>query len=252
MPLKNLQTTTTSPLSHSHSKRSLAWLGLLTMVALLPACQAEKQNDFALQNGDLLFQDSGGGALGRAIKAVTEGCEGAKFTHVGIVVIQPDGPAVVESSKGGVHITPLPAFLARATDAQGRPRVVVGRLKAAYRPLAAPAVERARAMLGTPYDDEFLLNNGKLYCSELVYEAYRDNAGRPLFQVSPMTFRPPGSQATDPAWQEYFDAKHLAVPEGKPGCNPGGLSRSEVLDIVYAFGLPEGWPEAAYRHRSKP
>jgi hypothetical protein len=50
-----------------------------------------------------------------------------------------------------------------------------------------------------------------------------------------MTFKAPGSDETLPAWREYFAKLGIDVPEGQPGINPGGISRSPVLDIVYSY-----------------
>jgi len=42
-------------------------------------------------------------------------------------------------------------------------------------------------------------------------------------------------------WKTYFAELGVPVPEGKPGLNPGGISRSPVLRIVHAYGIPAGW-----------
>jgi hypothetical protein len=227
----------------------LSGLVLFLCFLALSSCRAPDAGGAFLQSGDLLFQDVDGGPLSRAIKQVTDGFEGAKFTHVGIVSIGRGRPAVIEASGKGVRVTPLAEFLARSRDSSSRPRVVVGRLKHEYRAAALPAIKHARELVGSSYDDEFLLNNGKFYCAELVYESFWNPAsGQRLFEVAPMTFCPPGSQAPDESWREYFARRKLPIPEGRPGCNPGGLSRSPSVEIVYAFGRPEGWSEEVY-HR---
>ncbi len=64
-----------------------------------------------------------------------------------------------------------------------------------------------------------------------------------------MTFRTPGTDGPMPVWREYYANKGVPIPEGKPSCNPGGLSRSENLLIPHAFGRPTGWTEDTYtRH----
>jgi hypothetical protein len=236
-------------------------VGLLFRMALLvclavPACRPPAPAPLtaadrdALRPGDLLFQDTDGSPLCDAIRAVTEGCDGGDFTHVGIVAATEPRVEILEAGGGGVKITPLEKFLARSTDDRGRPRVVVGRLKEEFRPAAEPAILRAKALIGAPYDDVFTLGDEKYYCSELVYVSYLDPAGgEPLFEVFPMTFCAPGSDRPMPVWQEYYARKGVAIPEGKPGCNPGGLSRSDKLTIVHAFGKPTGWTEETYlRH----
>ncbi|MFB3891682.1 MAG: YiiX/YebB-like N1pC/P60 family cysteine hydrolase [Phycisphaerae bacterium] len=226
---------------------------LLGLCLALPACgQASSDATAMLRPGDLLFQETDGHALGEAIKAVTEGVDGAKFTHVGIVATAGDLSTVVEAGGKGVKVTPLAAFLARSKDDHGRPKVVVGRLKAQFRSAAEPSVKRALALVGTPYNDEFLLDNGKYYCSQLVYECFRDGSGKRLFEVFPMTFRAPGATQPVKAWQDYFDKKGKPIPEGKPGCNPGALSRSANIEIIHAFGKPTGWTEEEYLRHIRP
>lgn len=235
----------------AHIRGALILLSLLCLA--LPACQAGDRKGVALQTGDLLFQDTDGGPLCDAIRAVTEGVEGAKFTHMGILFFDRGQPMVVEAGGKGVKITSLMKFLDRSKDDHGRPRVVVGRLKDQYRGAIGPSVERALALVGKPYNDEFVLGNGKYYCSQLVYETYMEGkGGQHLFEVQPMTFCRPGSHEPFPAWKDYFASRKMPIPEDMPGCNPGGLSRSQKLAIVCAFGRPTGWTEATYRQYDKP
>lgn len=234
----------------------VALLACLALPACRPAPPAQAPialtaaDRDALRCGDLLFQDTDGSPLCEAIRAVTEGCDGGDFTHVGIVVATEPRVEILEAGGRGVKITPLEKFLARSTDDRGRPRVVVGRLKEEYRPAIEPALLRAQVLIGAPYDDLFELGDEKYYCSELVYVSYLAPAdGMPLFEVFPMTFCAPGSDRPMAVWQDYYARKGAAIPEGKLGCNPGGLSRSDKLTIVHAFGKPTGWTEETYlRH----
>ena len=190
---------------------------------------------FVPEPGDLLFQDSDCGPLCDAIEKVTTGYEGANFSHVGIAAVDDNGSVVViEAVSSGVEVTPLRTFFGRSLDAKGRPKVVAGRLKEAYHHLIAPAIEEALALEGKPYDKVFALDNEAYYCSELVYEIFRRaNDNTPVFMLQPMTFKEPGAGHTQQTWQEYFSALGVSIPEGRPGINPGGISRSAALTIVY-------------------
>jgi hypothetical protein len=198
---------------------------------------------FTLQTGDLLFQDSDGGPLAEAIETVTQGVDGANLTHVGMVAgFDQERPLIIEAIGEGVVETPLATFLARSTDAHGKPKVLVGRLRAPYQPLIPEAIAHARTLLGRPYDRVFAIDNDAYYCSELLYEAFRDaNDGTPVFELQPMTFKDPATDATFPAWATYYAELGDDIPEGKPGLNPGGMSRSPALEIVHAYGSPDGW-----------
>lgn len=203
----------------------------------------EKESAFALREGDLLFQDLDCGAVCDAIEKVTTGYKGAKFSHVGIVAKDANRQfVVIEASRSGVETTPLHIFLGRSFDRQHRPKVVVGRLKPAFWHLIPPALKEASALKGKPYDSLFVVDNDRYYCSELIYEIFlRANNDNPVFPLQPMTFKDPDTGVTLAAWQEYFSQLGASIPEGQLGINPGGISRSPVLTIVYAYGIPDGW-----------
>lgn len=195
---------------------------------------------FTLEPGDLLFQDSDCGPMCDAIEKVTTGYRGANFSHVGIAAANPAGDIVViEAVSAGVKVTELDAFLERSSDANGRSKVIVGRLKKQYRRLIPRALEEASALKGRPYDKVFAVDNDAYYCSELVYEVFkRANKDVPVFALQPMTFKDPDTGAIMPVWKEYYEKLGVAVPQGEPGINPGGISRSDVLTIVHRYGVP--------------
>ena len=90
------------------------------------------------------------------------------------------------------------------------------------------ATPRLHSHLGEPYDDAFLPDNGRMYCSELVYECVKDREGRPVFEANPMNFKGADGRI-HPYWQAHFDSLGVAVPQGVPGTNPTDMSRSERL-----------------------
>lgn len=200
-----------------------------------------ESKNFALESGDLLFQDLDCGPLCDAIEEVTTGYEGACFSHIGIVTKDKAGDfVVIEAVSRGVEITPLQIFLSRSFDRQHRPKVVVGRLKKPYRRLIPSALREALALKGKPYDKVFAIGNESYYCSELIYEIFlRANNNEPVFELQPMTFKSPATGSTFPEWQEYFSALNVPVPEGQPGINPGGISRSHAVAIIHEYGAPD-------------
>jgi hypothetical protein len=206
---------------------------------------------FRLEPGDLLFQDLDCGPFCDAIEKVTVGYRGAKLSHVGIVAAEGPGRlAVIEAVSSGVSVTPLEVFMARSRDAAGRPKVLAGRLNAEHRHLVPAALREAFALKGRPYDKVFDIDNDAYYCSELVYRCFRRAGnGRPLFELQPMTFVDPDTGETFPAWRRYFAELGIPIPEGKPGINPGGISRSPALTIVHAYGLPSGWRQGPQEGR---
>ncbi len=198
--------------------------------------QTSLEKVFKLHNGDLIFQNVDCGPMCDAINEVTQGYHGAKFSHVGIITIDKKQIYVIEAISKGVSITSLSKFLSRSLDNNGKPRIAIGRLNKKYQQLIPQAICEARKLVGKPYDDYFDISNDSYYCSELVYFAFlKANNNKPLFQLAPMTYKSPKTNKIFPVWDDYFKNLNIPVPEGKPGINPGGISRSEYLKVFFPF-----------------
>lgn len=189
---------------------------------------AQKEKAFQYESGDLIFQDLDCGDMCAAIEAVTQGYEGHAFSHVGLVNRMGKTVMVIEAVGAGVRMIPLDSFMNRTKN-----KMYVGRVKKEYTRLIRKAIHFSVQQLGKSYDDAFIYGNGKYYCSELIYDAFQyANHDRPFFRLEPMTFKKPGSDEYFPVWIAYYKNLGVAIPEGKPGCNPGGLSRSAKINIV--------------------
>ncbi|MBP6335892.1 MAG: hypothetical protein KA444_10515, partial [Bacteroidia bacterium] len=191
---------------------------------------------FIFQDGDLLFQDLDCGELCDAIEKVTHGINGKNFSHIGLVYSRNDSDFVIEAIGKDVHLTLLTSFVNRNKDEKGNPKIVVGRLKTEFQKLNSNALKFAVSQIGMPYDNAFLYDNQKYYCSELIYDAFKhSNNNQPFFHLEPMTFKDPATGKTFPAWEKYYNELKIAIPEGKPGCNPAGISCSNYIQIVKSF-----------------
>ena len=160
-----------------------------------------------LKDGDIIFQTSGSGQS-MAVAMATH----SLYSHMGIARLPPSGPIVIEAA-GPVKETPLRRWIAR-----GR----MGRF-AVYRdpdlrPHQATALFRAaRALYGRGYDLYFSFDNREIYCSELVYDAYRA-AGVELGRVQTI-----GDLAS--AWGpagDLLDRRALSDPQCKARGVEGG------------------------------
>lgn len=207
-------------------KRCFILLLVLTSISLHAFAQLDKS--IPLQSGDLLFEDLDCGPLCDAIEGVTQSYGGNHFSHIGLVYVKNDSSFIIEAIGGKVQVTPVAKFAARTTH-----KIFIGRLKEKYQSLNAQAVQFALGQLAVPYDDVFLYDNGKYYCSELIYDAYKSaNNGKPFFRLEPMTFMQPGTKTYYPVWVDYYKDLRVAIPQGKPGINPGGISRSDKINIL--------------------
>ncbi len=195
--------------------------------------QNTKDHIETLQEGDLLFQDLNCGELCDAIEAVTEGVDGKDFSHCAMVVKINDTLKVVEAIGDKVQVNTLKDFFARSGDTASIQNITVGRVLEKYQPLVAKAALKAKAHIGDPYDDVFLMNNNSWYCSELLFDAFKEaNDAKDFFELNPMTFKDPKTNDFFPAWVDYYQQLNQDIPEGKPGINPGLISRSDKIQIV--------------------
>lgn len=219
-------------------KRLLKTLTFTLLITLIFSCNSK--SEFKIKEGDLLFQDVDCGPFCEAIEAVTQGVDHYNFSHIGIVMQDKNGDLkVMEAVSKGVTLTPLDSFLNRSSDRNNLPKVVVGRLKPEFNHLIPKAISFIQSKMNAEYDPYFDINNDRYYCSELIHLAFKSaNNNTPIFQEFPMTFIAPDTNNTFPIWKTYFSNLKYTIPEGKPGLNPGGMSRSPYINIVYKYGEP--------------
>lgn len=181
-----------------------------------------------LKTGDFIFQDLDCGPLCDAIEQVTTSFDGRHFSHIGLVYVEKDSVFIIEAIGKEVQLTPLKNFLKRTPNP-----MLVGRVKKQYASIAKTAVKYALEEKGVPYDDEFIYNNKKYYCSELIYDAFKKaNDNKDFFTLQPMTFKKPGGDQFFPVWIEYYAKLGIPIPEAEPGINPGGISTSPYIEIL--------------------
>lgn len=203
----------------------MRYLIFILFSAALSAQTAEVSPISMLKDGDLIFQDMDCGPLCDAIEAVTEGYGGQDFSHMGMVYHRNDSLYIIEAAGSAVRLTTLEKF----SKNTGKDMPVF-RLKDKYRKLIPSAIGFSLKQLGVPYDDEYVYDNGSYYCSELIYDAFKAaNGGKPFFELFPMTYKQPGTDEFFPAWLEYYQSIGKPIPEGLPGCNPGGMSTSDKI-----------------------
>ena len=226
------------------------WIILFILLCIACKNNTNKENtEFQLELGDILFQDLDSSPLCDAIELVTPGFKNGNFSHIGIVVetgssnsMKPENEPteqirILEALPGGVITTRLDSFLMRSADYNNNPKVIVGRLDDEYKHTIPTAVQFAKKQIGVEYDEVFILNNDKYYCSELIYEAFSQDS---VFHLEPMTFLQPESNRTLPTWEDYYTEIGVEIPQDKMGINPGTMSLSEKIKIIHFYGIPDG------------
>ena len=138
-----------------------AIISLVTVLVsmLLFASCSNSIDDTNLQEGDVVYIESQS-SQSPYIKVGTM----SKWTHCGVVVDTPQGLKVLEASKT-VRLTSVEKFIGKAKNENWC-------VKRPKQKLSKPI--SYRKYLGQPYDLEFKFDNGKMYCSELVWLVYKD------------------------------------------------------------------------------
>ena len=160
-------------------------LQFILLALLYVSCNnTDEKEIFQPQIGDILFQDLDSSPLCDAIEIVTPGYKNANFSHIGIITNigevfcnnsddnTNNDIRVLEAIPNKVQKTSLDSFLNRSFDSNNNPKVIVGRLKPKYQHTINNAITFLNHSIDIEYDDEFLMNNNKYYCSELIYNAF--------------------------------------------------------------------------------
>ena len=133
---------------------------ILFIISMLLLAGCGNSIDVAnLQEGDVVFIESQS-SQSPYIKVGTM----SKWTHCGVVVNTPEGLKILEASKT-VRLTPFAKFIGSAKNDNWSVKRPDQKLE--------KSISYSK-YLGMPYDLEFKFNNGKMYCSELVWLIYKD------------------------------------------------------------------------------
>ncbi len=200
---------------------------LLSLVSLIPAqasflAKFAKKPNYLLQEGDLVFQDTGG-RQGAAVRAATN----SPYTHCGVVFKEGHKFYVFEALQP-VCVTPLEKWKRRS-------RIFYAMRLKDPSPITAEAIKKARTwakmQIAKPYDLKFQWDNESLYCSELVWKLYHKALGIQLCKTN--------------RFQHYFLKKpevksiiiqrygsETALPKNEPVVAPSDLANSSLLREV--------------------
>ena len=176
---------------------------------------------YAPHEGDVVFQSLPPGKLASLIEGATK----SPFSHCGIVALN-RGRWVVIEAIGPVIETPLEQWIRRGRGG----RVWAYRLRAGKREAIPAFIAAARTYLGRPYDTRYRMDDGRIYCSELVYKGYETACGECLGELVALR---------DLDWQPHVATiRELEgsddVPLGRELITPRDLARASQLQPVFA------------------
>lgn len=149
-------------------KKALIISGIILLLLALPFSSMVTETFTAqtgavknVKEGDVIFQTS----QSEQSPLIQIGTR-SMITHCGIVVMKGGKPYVLETQRT-IVLTPFDKFIAHGKD--GRywlKRSKKDNIKIKY-----------NSYLGKPYDLGFKFDNGKFYCSELIYDIYKNQLG---------------------------------------------------------------------------
>jgi len=171
-----------------------------------------------LQDGDLLFQSLPHSPLVDAI----EGCTQTPFSHCGIAHQTPAGWVVIEAI-GPVRESPIAQFFAQGRGA----KYAVYRLRPAYQKYIPAMIAETRRFYGLPYDAAYRFDDEKIYCSELIFKAYRAASGEALGIVQTL-----GELNWQPSQAVIEKINDGPVPLNRAMITPRSLSEAYQLELV--------------------
>ena len=176
------------------------------------------------QDGDVIFQSLPYSPVVWAIEGVTK----SPYSHCGIVG-QKDSQWVVYEAIGSVRITLLKEFLWRGRGGG----FAVYRLKEAHREHIPETLRCCEKYLGLPYDFRYRLDDEKIYCSELIYKAFRDATdGQQLGDLV---------KFGDMNWGPYEvlirQIEGGPVPVDREMITPRDLARARQLEPVFSHNI---------------
>lgn len=149
-------------------KKTFMILGIILLLIALPfgsmvteslSSQTEPIKD--IREDDVIFQTSQS-QQSPLIQIATQ----STISHCGIIIIK-DGKTYVLETLKTLVLTPLDKFIARGKDGKyWLKRSNKENIKIKY-----------GSYLGKPYDLAFKFDNDKFYCSELIYDIYKNQLG---------------------------------------------------------------------------
>jgi len=222
-----------------HSGRSssvVVWSAMLLASAFVgcrPAASAEATTPatpvpaaiagYTPQLGDLVFQSSPRGPLINTIEGATQ----SPYSHCGIVARRDEAWVVVEAVEP-VKETPLAKWIARGRQAG----FAVYRFEAKYFDKLPAMIAAARRHLGKPYDMRYDFDDEKLYCSELIYKAFREATGEECGAVC---------RLGELNWRPYETFIRMLEGGGLPlerrMITPRAVSEAKQLKLVLRKGI---------------
>ena len=177
------------------------------------------------KEGDLIFQSLPYSKL----TATIEGVSGSPYSHCAIVARDPKSRDwIVYEAYNKVEATALRDFIFRGRDYG----FSIYRLQTKHEKFISDTLTASRKYLGLDYDLSYAMDDEKIYCSELIWKAFKTASKIELSkteQLGQLNWRPYIKNI------EFFEKG--PVPLTREMITPVALAKSPDLDLVYSFRI---------------
>lgn len=133
-----------------------------------------------INSGDILFQ-----TLKTPVSIPIVIATRSLLSHTAIAVKEPDGTVSVIEARGPSPVAKIP--LKEWIGYGLGKRIVIKRLQGITAERSAKVIEAAEKYLGLGYDKFYFFDRDKIYCSELVYYAFKDSIDRPVGRIQTLS-----------------------------------------------------------------
>lgn len=172
-----------------------------------------------IQDGDIIFQRS----QSRQSQAISDATK-SEYTHMGIVFFFGNKPFVYEAI-ASVTRTPLNEWINRSSDGH----YIAKRLKDSTKVDLSKVRKEVQNLMGRPYDWLFAWSDDKVYCSELVWKAYKRAGNVEIGQLK--TFK--DFDLSSPSVRQLVSERYgKNMPMNMPVIAPSDMFDSELLYTV--------------------
>ena len=186
---------------------------------------AAKSNNYEPQEGDLVFQAL---PLDLDLVVAIEGVTKSHYSHVGVLHKRNGEWTVIEASSPGVIYTPFEKWKTHGRNK----RWAAFRLKAEHHKKIPQFLLNLHLHTGKEYDFKYELSENKLYCSELVYHAWRKTTGQKMGKLTKI-----GELNWKPHQKTIEKYNGGPMPLDRQMISPIELSKASQLQRVYNHGL---------------
>ena len=175
--------------------------------------------DYKPKEGDIIFQSLPLGELTKVIEGATE----SPYSHTGLIV-KKNNTWYVREAILTVHDTHLYWWILRGRNN----KFSVYRLKKTYQKYTKKFVKNSEVFLKKPYDFFYELSDEAIYCSELIFKAYKLASGKDMGKLTTL-----GALNWKP-YKEFILSVENKIPLDRVMITPKDLAEAEQLEEIYS------------------